>query len=282
MTESKNRSSTDAKRTGDHEPLFIVDNTEGGRNGLDYLSEWCDLASSLDIATGYFEIGALLALDGEWQKLDQIRILMGDEVSHRTKKAFLDVVTQTSTSALNTGLEGEKGANPFLTGAPAVVEALQSGQIEVRVYNKDKFHAKAYITHGKFDVVGSQALVGSSNFTVPGLTDNIELNIKVESGAEAAQLQRWYERHWNDAVDVTPEILKTVERHTREHRLQTAQRTNKLSTVTTEKFRRRRVHGSHDYLRDNGIHLFGMFPRVRTEIGNSPKPQLFKGVDRRP
>jgi superfamily II DNA or RNA helicase len=201
----------------ENEPLFIVDNTDGGRNGLDYLSEWCELASSVDIATGYFEIGALLALDGEWQKLDKIRVLMGDEVSHRTKKAFLDAVTQTATSALDAGLERDKGPDPFLAGAPAVVEALKTGQVEVRVYNRDKFHAKAYITHGKFDVVGSQALVGSSNFTVPGLTENIELNIKVESGAEVAQLQRWYEKHWDDAVDVTPEILKTVERHTHEY-----------------------------------------------------------------
>jgi hypothetical protein len=70
-------------------PLFIVDNSEGGRNGLDYLREWSELASSIDIATGYFEIGSLLDLDGHWQKFDKIRILMGDEVTHRTKKAML-------------------------------------------------------------------------------------------------------------------------------------------------------------------------------------------------
>ncbi len=51
-------------------PLFIVDNSEGGRNGLDYLREWSELASSIDIATGYFEIGSLLDLDGHWQKFD--------------------------------------------------------------------------------------------------------------------------------------------------------------------------------------------------------------------
>jgi HKD family nuclease len=43
------------------------------------------------------------------------------------------------------------------------------------------FHAKAYITHAKLEVVGSQALVGSSNFTAPGLTKNIELNIQVRA-----------------------------------------------------------------------------------------------------
>ena len=57
--------------------LFIVDNGVSGWTGLRYLEEWCGIAKSFDIATGYFEIGALLALDGKWQELDKIRILMG-------------------------------------------------------------------------------------------------------------------------------------------------------------------------------------------------------------
>ncbi len=39
-------------------PLFIVDNGASGHNGLDYLREWAELASSVDIASGFFEIGA--------------------------------------------------------------------------------------------------------------------------------------------------------------------------------------------------------------------------------
>jgi len=68
--------------------LFIVDNSDANWKVRAYLAEWCELSSSIDIATGYFEIGALLALDDQWQKVDQIRILMGDEVSMRTKQAF--------------------------------------------------------------------------------------------------------------------------------------------------------------------------------------------------
>ena len=70
--------------------LFIVDNSAMDWKVVDYLSEWTDIAKSFDIATGYFEIGALLALDGKWQQLENLRILMGDEVSKRTKKALLD------------------------------------------------------------------------------------------------------------------------------------------------------------------------------------------------
>jgi len=58
--------------------LFIVDNSDTDWKGLRYLQDWTEIASGFDIATGFFEIGSLLALDGKWQKLDRIRILMGD------------------------------------------------------------------------------------------------------------------------------------------------------------------------------------------------------------
>ena len=194
--------------------LFIVDNSVSGWTGLRYLQEWCDLAKSMDIATGFFEIGSLLELDGKWQQLEKIRILMGDETTLRTKKAILDAVQSKAEEHLDRSLDDNKEENPFLNGVPAIVEALRSGQIECRVYNKDKFHAKTYITHAKMEVVGAQALVGSSNFTKPGLTQNIELNIQVQSGREVAQLQDWFEQHWEEAEDVTPSILTLISRHT--------------------------------------------------------------------
>lgn len=195
--------------------LFIVDNSVSGWTGIRYLEEWAGIAKSFDIATGYFEIGALLALDGKWQGLDKIRILMGADTTHRTRKALIESVRARATEALDRGLEADKGPNPFLNGVPAIVEALRSRQIEVRVYDKDKFHAKAYITHAKLEVVGSQALVGSSNFTKPGLTENIELNIQVQSAREVAQLQEWFETHWNEAQEVTDDVIETITRHTR-------------------------------------------------------------------
>ena len=69
--------------------LFIVDNSDDDWKVLRYLHDWCQLSNAIDIATGYFEIGSLLAMKDEWQKVDKIRILMGDEVSHRTKDAFV-------------------------------------------------------------------------------------------------------------------------------------------------------------------------------------------------
>jgi len=202
-----------ASKTGTE--LFLVDNSDADWKVLRYLHDWCQLAKGLDIATGYFEIGSLLALKDEWQKVDHIRLLMGDEVSKRTKAMFEKGV-QDIRDRLDTSIENEKQRNDFLAGVPAIVDAIRSGKIQCRVYRKEKFHAKAYITHAKVDVVGSSALVGSSNFTIPGLTENIELNVQI-TGQPVSVIQEWYEKHWQAAEDVSPDILKVFERHIREH-----------------------------------------------------------------
>jgi len=201
---------------GSGSDLFIVDNSDTDWKVVKYLHQWAEIAHQIDIATGYFEIGALLALDGQWQKLNKIRLLMGDEVSLRTKQAFEAGLTNI-TRRLDTSLEIAKTEDDFLSGVPAIVEAIKTGQIEARVYRQRKFHAKAYITYPKLDVIGSAALVGSSNFTYPGLHQNVELNINLRQPTDVRLLQEWYELHWAEAEDVTPDILRTIERHTREY-----------------------------------------------------------------
>jgi len=197
--------------------LFIVDNSISGWTGLRYLAEWTEISKTFDIATGFFEIGALLELDGNWQKLDHIRILMGSESTMRTRKELLEALSSRARIVLDQSLEQAKTPNPFLNGVGAIAEALRSGKIECRVYTKDKFHAKAYITHGRLEVVGSRALVGSSNFTAPGLNQNVELNVQIQTGADVALLQAWYEAHWDEAEEITDLVAEVIERQIREY-----------------------------------------------------------------
>tara|TARA_E500000318_G_C3569034_1_gene216968 strand:+ start:610 stop:3792 length:3183 start_codon:yes stop_codon:yes gene_type:complete len=202
-----------AKQSGTD--LFIVDNSDPKWKVSRYLHEWCAISRQIDIATGNFEIGGLLTLGEEWQSVDHIRLLMGDEVTLRTKKMFASTLNQIK-AKLDDSLEEEKRSNDFLAGVPAIAAAVRRNQIECRVYRKDKFHAKAYITHARQEVVSPQALVGSSNFSWPGLNDNVELNVRL-TGVEVDVLQKWYERFWDDAEDVTPEVLAVIERHIREY-----------------------------------------------------------------
>jgi hypothetical protein len=114
-----------AGRGGD---LFIVDSSDTDWKVCSYLTDWCELLLAIDIATGYFEIGVLLALAEKWQSVDRIRVLMGDEVSFRTKRAFAQGL-QRIQGQLDQSLEGEKLQNDFLEGVPAIVEAVRSGKL---------------------------------------------------------------------------------------------------------------------------------------------------------
>ncbi|HME50680.1 MAG TPA: helicase-related protein [Candidatus Lokiarchaeia archaeon] len=196
--------------------LFIVDNNQAEWTVERYLKEFCEISKSMDIATAYFEIGSLLSLDSLWQKLELIRILMGDEVTKRTKEAFEKALNEINTK-LDDSIEKEKENNDFLKGVPAIVNAIKKGKIKVKVYRTNKFHAKTYITHTHFEVIGAKALVGSSNFTQPGLTKNVELNIQVQDRSEVNLLQEWYEKHWKEAEDVADVILRTIERHIKKY-----------------------------------------------------------------
>ena len=102
--------------------IFIVDNSDDLWKVENYLREWTEIAKMFDIATGFFEIGSLLSLDQNWQKLDQIRILMGDEVSRRTRQALLEGIENIK-STLDHSIENEKLDNDFLEGVPAIIDA---------------------------------------------------------------------------------------------------------------------------------------------------------------
>ena len=76
----------------EHKRLYVVDNSSEAQSVKQYLTEWCSVSKQMDIATGYLEIGGLLDLDQSWQKLEKIRIILGNEVTKRTKEVIDAVV----------------------------------------------------------------------------------------------------------------------------------------------------------------------------------------------
>lgn len=207
-----------------HQGLYVVDNSPETQTVKDYLTEWCKVSKQMDIATGYLEIGGLLDLDQSWQRLDKIRIILGNEMTKRTR-AVIDEVVSSILGKLKDSVDDEHEHNEFLIGVPAIVDAMKAGKIECRVYDSNKFHAKAYITYFRdefknqmipsMNIPNGYALVGSSNFTHAGLTQNLELNVQVDN--EVEELQEWYENRWNEATDITDAVLKVIESHSREY-----------------------------------------------------------------
>ena len=109
--------------------LYYVDNSLDYWNMRDYLCEWCKVSKQMDVATGYLEIGGLLDLDRSWQKLDKIRIILGDEVTKRTKEV-IDHVVELILGRIKNSVDSEQEKNEFLIGVPAIVEAIGSWERE--------------------------------------------------------------------------------------------------------------------------------------------------------
>ena len=190
----------------------LIDNVNGNTL-LKVLESLLVKSVKLDIATGTFEIGAFLSLGKTWQHLDGIRLLMGDETTRRTKEHLIKALQD----ATDDNIESVKEKDDTLHGLAAVSDAIRRGQIVVRVYDKAKFHAKLNLMHAQNSSPVDFATVGSSNFTNPGLTQNVELNSFITDATHIEKLETWYDARWEEAAEVKAELLRTIERHLRQY-----------------------------------------------------------------
>lgn len=190
----------------------IIDNREEN-NVLNALRRLLPEVESLDIASGFFEVGSLLALDGFWQLLKQARILMGDEMTKRTRQELLAALVEKA----NDSVEQAKEQDDSLRGLPAIRQALHSKQIQAKIYARAKFHAKTYLMQTNERQLSNYGIVGSSNFTRPGLTQNLELNLLTTDELYLNALGNWFEEMWRDADDVSADVIKVLEPHLREY-----------------------------------------------------------------
>lgn len=78
---------------------------------LAVLQDLIAATTTWDIATGTFDIGSLLSLDKLWLPIKPIRILMGDETTHRTRRELLNATTKQA----DEGIELAKEEDDFTT-----------------------------------------------------------------------------------------------------------------------------------------------------------------------
>jgi len=197
----------------------ILDN-RGGNTVLAAFQRLLPQTRQWDVATGYFEVGSLLDLDGQWQALEGMRVLLGDEMTDRTRRTLLSraEIVASLREQSEDSIEEAKEQDDALKGLPAVRQALASGHLQTRVYTQAKFHAKGYLMDGADTSLVDYAVIGSSNFTHPGLTQNIELNLLTTEQNQIAALRAWFNQVWADGEDVSADVLQVIERHLRTYR----------------------------------------------------------------
>jgi len=174
--------------------LFIIDYGDSEWKVRNYLLDWCELSKTIDIAKGYFEIGALLALKDKWQQVDSIRLLMGDEVSKHTKRVFKEGLKMIATT-MDASLGSEKKADDYQV---QLSEKEQKGR-KVPVVRYDECHRDwsgliaiahtrktrhANFKSGQTTNLGSKVGGLGFNYVVTEHDGSVELYIDKEGKAE--------------------------------------------------------------------------------------------------
>lgn len=90
---------------------------------------------------------------------------------------------------------------------------LRAGSLRIKAFLRHPLHAKLYLVQRSDSMAPLVGFVGSSNLTLPGLSEQGELNVDVLDQDAARKLLRWFDERWNDplAIDLTDELAKLIE-----------------------------------------------------------------------
>lgn len=167
----------------------------------EFLRRKCQSINQLDIATGYFEFSALNYLGTEvWSGIDKIRILIGNGASAGARNEIVEL------EDIVKSITDDAGTDPKeLESGKAIYRAFKENRIKFRISeHKNLFHPKLYLIQPRSESFDSKiALVGSSNFSYGGISNNVELNACIEEEAKVNKLQLWFDHAWEQGKPVT-------------------------------------------------------------------------------
>ena len=98
-------------------------------------------------------------------------------------------------------------------------ELIREGVIDFKIYLKGKLHSKLYLFIKDTKLLGETerfppgtAIIGSSNFTLPGATSNKELNAEFTDREQVIFLYNWFYDLWdNHSEDFRDDVIEIIE-----------------------------------------------------------------------
>ncbi|PJF30628.1 MAG: helicase [Candidatus Thermofonsia Clade 1 bacterium] len=218
----------------------IIDNRESA-HFAERLRRFLVNSQAAHFAVGYFFLSGFAEIADELARLAEVRLLIGnisdretveqlaegyqhlalvkDSIEAQTYRTQLEMleVRQATAAALRAGVDQLDQTEKLERAAQLLIELIQSGRLQVRVYTRGRLHAKAYIfDYGAvYDATGAPierdetgvAVVGSSNLSLAGIQHSTELNVVVRGNANHAALKEWYQALWNEAQEFDQDLM---------------------------------------------------------------------------
>ncbi|WP_306535036.1 helicase-related protein [Geobacter sp.] len=199
--------------TNNYHNSGIRDNYLHGRAG-DFVREAIAPDAKLSFVSAYFTVHAYNALRDDLERAGNLRFLFGEPRFVRSLDREYKQSRQYNLTEQGLSLGNQLVQRRLAKDCADWIRR----KVEIRSVTRSGFlHGKLYhIQDGKL----AHALIGSSNFTVPGLGlhpngSNIELNLIVDSDRDRAALLEWFDAIWDDnklVEDVKETVLKELDR----------------------------------------------------------------------
>jgi superfamily II DNA or RNA helicase/HKD family nuclease len=159
----------------------------------------------LDLATGFFSPDIWRVVGKTFSSLTAFRLLIGSEPDVKAKREGLNLQAYYR-KLLKKTLEDESLDEKNARVIDDLIGFLKNDFVQVRLFDDPFLHAKAYIFE-------RTAIVGSSNFTFPGLMHNSELNLVQKTEWVTQALRRdWFEPFWARSEEYKTALIETLEK----------------------------------------------------------------------
>lgn len=197
---------------------------------LDELSETLNDSYKADFCVGYFNLRGWNTLANKvgffaGGESAQARVIVGMNVSPdeelraalRIKGAPEEMDLQTMARTRQSLLESFRRQLMFgfptkgdKTALLQLKSQLENKKVVVRLHARFPLHAKLYLCHRHDHKTPLIGYLGSSNLTVSGLLKQGELNIDVLEQDAAHKLSDWFEKRWDDSLDISADLAKVL------------------------------------------------------------------------
>lgn len=164
---------------------FVIDNDQ--HRLVDVLNDLLSVSQGhpVDIASAYFTVSGYRLVKDSLHQVGALRLLLGSEPRGGEDIGLRLDEQRVILARLRSDLEASPLTPEMLKMVEGLISFLRADKVEVRHFDGGFLHAKAYLFHQ--DAINTNtrydrmqpyaAIVGSSNFTGPGLTSNRELNV---------------------------------------------------------------------------------------------------------
>lgn len=186
-------------------------------------------SQSVKFAVGYLYLSGFYQIAEKIGELEEARILTGSALNNETMEELAETVVyqqclkekqkskrhqtreqkeeivKSVESSMRMGIQALPHSEEKEKKIKRLHQLIDEGKVKIKVYTRERLHAKAYIFKYKTEAADASrseglGIVGSSNLTISGFEHSTELNTYVRGQQNYEVLNKWFDELWKESI----------------------------------------------------------------------------------